>query len=181
MPVASKPTFIPVNRIGEDCACCGRARGPRAVRGVRVEVKGLRRCDVLLLRRVYPTARESCGSPLNGVRHYDEATERKVGAMGELKDGECRLVRVLPNGETLAVCREGGKDYVGIARNAPDGSPILPGEQLYVSNGDGTHRRIAIEGRPLAVSTGPAQVATEEYRSSWERTFGGNRATVGQA
>lgn len=31
-----KVTFTPVNRIGEPCACCGRDRGPRAVRGVRV-------------------------------------------------------------------------------------------------------------------------------------------------
>lgn len=31
-----KVTFTPVNRIGEQCACCGRDRGPRAVRGVRV-------------------------------------------------------------------------------------------------------------------------------------------------
>jgi hypothetical protein len=29
-------TFTPVNRIGEPCQCCGRDRGPRAVRGVRV-------------------------------------------------------------------------------------------------------------------------------------------------
>ena len=34
--MASKATFTPVNRIGEPCACCGRERGPRAVRGVRV-------------------------------------------------------------------------------------------------------------------------------------------------
>jgi hypothetical protein len=34
----TKPTFTPVNRIGEMCACCGRERGPRAVRGVRVEI-----------------------------------------------------------------------------------------------------------------------------------------------
>lgn len=32
-----KVTFTPVNRIGEQCACCGRDRGPRAVRGVRVD------------------------------------------------------------------------------------------------------------------------------------------------
>jgi hypothetical protein len=30
-------------------------------------------------------------------------------------------------------------------------------------------------------STGPAQVATPEYCNAWERTFGGKRATVGQA
>lgn len=37
VPVKSKITFTPVNRIGEPCACCARERGPRAVRGVRVE------------------------------------------------------------------------------------------------------------------------------------------------
>lgn len=31
-------TFTPVNRISEPCACCSRERGPRAVRGVRVDV-----------------------------------------------------------------------------------------------------------------------------------------------
>jgi hypothetical protein len=31
-------TFTPVNRIGEQCACCGRERGPRSVRGVRVVI-----------------------------------------------------------------------------------------------------------------------------------------------
>lgn len=33
----------------------------------------------------------------------------------------------------------------------------------------------------LAGGDGPAQVATEGYRTSWERTFGGKRAVVGQA
>jgi hypothetical protein len=33
----SKVTFTPVNRIGDQCSCCGRDRGPRAVRGVRVD------------------------------------------------------------------------------------------------------------------------------------------------
>ena len=28
---------------------------------------------------------------------------------------------------------------------------------------------------------GPAQVATPEYRSSWDRTFGGKKQVVGQA
>lgn len=37
MPTPTKVKFIPVNRIGEDCSCCARPRGPRAVRGVRVE------------------------------------------------------------------------------------------------------------------------------------------------
>jgi hypothetical protein len=31
------PAFVPVNRINEDCACCAKSRGPRAVRGVRVD------------------------------------------------------------------------------------------------------------------------------------------------
>jgi len=34
--ITKRPTFTPVNRIGEPCACCSRDRGPRAVRGVRV-------------------------------------------------------------------------------------------------------------------------------------------------
>lgn len=33
----------------------------------------------------------------------------------------------------------------------------------------------------LAAGSGPAQVATPEYRASWERTFGGRPAVVGQA
>jgi hypothetical protein len=37
--VKTKITFTPVNRIGEPCACCARERGPRAVRGVRVDVR----------------------------------------------------------------------------------------------------------------------------------------------
>ena len=35
----SNPTFTPVNRIGEPCACCARTL-QRAVRGVRVDVDG---------------------------------------------------------------------------------------------------------------------------------------------
>ncbi len=35
--VKLKITFTPVNRIGEPCACCGRERGPRPVRGVRAD------------------------------------------------------------------------------------------------------------------------------------------------
>lgn len=36
MAVAKRLEFTPVNRISKPCACCGRDRGPRAVRGVRV-------------------------------------------------------------------------------------------------------------------------------------------------
>jgi len=32
-----------------------------------------------------------------------------------------------------------------------------------------------------ASGTGPAQVATDDYRASWDRTFGGRTPTVGQA
>ena len=35
--------------------------------------------------------------------------------------------------------------------------------------------------RAAATSYGPAQVATEEYRSSWDRTFGGKKPVVGLA
>lgn len=38
--VKTKNTYTPVNRIGEPCACCNRERGPRAVRGVRVDTPG---------------------------------------------------------------------------------------------------------------------------------------------
>lgn len=33
----------------------------------------------------------------------------------------------------------------------------------------------------LVGGSGPAQIASEAYRGSWERTFGGKRAVVGQA
>ena len=60
--VTTKMTFIPVNRIGEDCACCGRPRGPKAVRGVRAEATdGLTfyYCDVCI-----PAARKGHDSPV---------------------------------------------------------------------------------------------------------------------
>lgn len=40
---------------------------------------------------------------------------------------------------------------------------------------------IAHTARKLAAGHGPAQVATDAYRTSWDVTFGGKRAERGQA
>jgi hypothetical protein len=60
------------------------------------------------------------------------------------------------------------------ARPLESGKPILPGQHLATVTKDADGAHYAIDVVPLGHS-GPAQVATESYRSGWEATFGKQR------
>jgi hypothetical protein len=60
------------------------------------------------------------------------------------------------------VCDDGSIE-AGVARMAPDGSPMWPGERLAVCGPDG-YRVVELRG-------GPPQVSTPAYRDGWARTF----------
>lgn len=51
----------------------------------------------------------------------------------------------------------------------PEGRP-LNGHPIFANRGDGSFERVDLG--PRSGTKGPAQVATEAYRTSWERTFG---------
>lgn len=62
---------------------------------------------------------------------------------------------------------------LGTMSRAVDGKPLLGGELCY-PRGDGTYTPVKAHG-------GPAQVATQAYRDSYDWTFGLGRQPVGQA
>ena len=59
-------------------------------------------------------------------------------------------------------------------------------ERIRDQHREGCHIRAVADQlsglyRAAATGSGPAQVATADYRASWERTFSGKKPVVGQA
>ena len=82
--------------------------------------------------------------------------EIKLGP--EIAPGVCVALRRSPSGEIREVA----------CRLARDGTSSLGGELVYVSetSQDGWHKLTSV------YKSGPAQVATPEYRSGYDRIFG---------
>jgi hypothetical protein len=66
----------------------------------------------------------------------------------------------------ITIIEDDGSRTVGTGRFLRDGESILPGHMMAMPDETGRLRRV--EGLPRS---GPAQVATQAYRSGWERTF----------
>jgi len=80
-----------------------------------------------------------------------------------------RSVCSFPNGLTL-VSRHRPDHSVepSVVRRTPVGTPMMPGEEYVTTKPreDGSFEIV-----DSYVHAGPAQVATEGYRTGWERTF----------
>jgi hypothetical protein len=66
----------------------------------------------------------------------------------------------------ILTIEDDGSQTPGTGRFLRDGEPITPGFELAMPDETGRLRRV--EGLPRS---GPAQVATPEYRAGWERIF----------
>ena len=77
-----------------------------------------------------------------------------------------------PNGGAL-IEREDGERVIGIVRPVEDGVPMAEGAELIESDGDTCGEWHTI--RTLYKHSGPAQVATKEYREGYDRIFGAKR------
>ncbi len=83
-------------------------------------------------------------------------------------------VGVLADGRTI-VSRHRPDHSVGMAtiRPAPDGQSMSPGEELVTTRRrpDGSIEIVDSYVHGAPARSGPAQVATKDYRAGWERTF----------
>lgn len=83
-------------------------------------------------------------------------------------------VGVLPDGRTI-VSRHRPDHSVGMAtiRPAREGSPMAPGEEIVTTRqrDDGSVEVVDSYAHCAQPRSGPAQVATKDYRAGWERTF----------
>lgn len=83
-------------------------------------------------------------------------------------------IGVLPDGRTV-VSRHRPDHSVGMAtiRPAPAGTPMVSGEEYIATKrrGDGSIEIVDSYVHGVAPRSGPAQVATTDYRAGWERTF----------
>jgi len=90
-------------------------------------------------------------------------------------DGKDRIRPVcpLPNGHTLVSRHRPDHSIVPfIIRPARAGTSMMPGEEYVTTRprGDGS-LEIVDSYAHSATKSGPAQVATENYRIGWEQTF----------
>ncbi|HEY1692172.1 MAG TPA: hypothetical protein VGG39_08415 [Polyangiaceae bacterium] len=98
-----------------------------------------------------------------------------VMVAGKTDDGDgAKVVRARP-----------GKVEAGEVRAMKDGQPLVAGEIVRLEPRKDAPQlfNVHVEHtvKPAAAKTahnGPAQVATDEYRESWERTFGPRRSQL---
>ena len=82
-----------------------------------------------------------------------------------------RPIQPMPDGRTLVERhRPGHTTELAYVEPPQDGKVLAPGEEIATTRarGDGTHEIVDSYVRPGGK---PAQVATEEYRNGWQRTF----------
>jgi hypothetical protein len=84
-------------------------------------------------------------------------------------------VMMSPDGDGVAVHRDGDHTCVVPFVPVPEGM-AMNGCNVFAPGEDGSYERIEMGQGP---THGPAQVATKEYRESWERTFGKINSTGG--
>ncbi len=82
----------------------------------------------------------------------------------------------LPNGTAVvARHRPDHTQQLSTMRSSRDGAPMAPGEEYVTTRnrGDGTFEVTGsyAHGAPPSSPSKPAQVATDDYRDGWERTF----------
>ncbi|HEY8089653.1 MAG TPA: hypothetical protein VIF09_17455 [Polyangiaceae bacterium] len=82
-------------------------------------------------------------------------------------------------GGTKVVRARPGRVEAGEVRPVKDGQPIVAGEMVHLEPRKDAPAlfdvHVVHEAKPTGAKTvhhGPAQVATDDYRDSWERTFG---------
>lgn len=100
---------------------------------------------------------------------------------GNAADDRVRLVATI--NDKLAVVQRRSDGALAPAKVVQLGEDLRKYRRVYSPNADGSeYRPLDLPGGSAkGISSGPAQVATDEYRDSWERTFGGRRPPVGQA
>lgn len=89
---------------------------------------------------------------------------------GVTQYGDYSYVRQRPNDEM----------EVGLLRNPQEGKPMNSPLAMKAVNETGLYEVEELVSGTLAPSKGPAKVNSDEFRTGWDRIFGGPK-TVGQA
>ena len=94
------------------------------------------------------------------------------------------LLGPAPSGDGTAVLRaRDGRVEAGVVRELREGRPLHGGEVVRLTPREGApavcdvevHARVPGSAAARPTSFGPAQVASDAYRASWERTFARGR------
>jgi hypothetical protein len=83
-------------------------------------------------------------------------------------------MRPLPNGHmVISRHRPNHANEVAVAHPVTDGTPLAIGDEVATmrDRGDGSFEIVDSYVHGVRAGSGPAQVATEDFRTGWDRTF----------